>query len=508
MTPPDRRPDPAAMPFTDDQSSALATVDTGVEQRTGAKASRAGSAAPGARITIVGGGSTHWGPSLLIDFANCPALADAEVVLMDVDGHAAQTMARAGAHIARVGRIPLAVRATTDLDDALEGAQFVITAFSVGGFESMRCDIEIPARYGIRQPVGDSVGPGGISRALRSIPVLLSVARAMESRCPDALLINVSNPLTALCRSVARETSIEVVGLCNEVVGLQLAMSLLFDVGIQEVDPVIAGVNHLPVATSLRIGGRDGFAMLRDAIAGRLDLSGPVWLDPLPEQLGWHPGRPGRGWVKADVLENLKLKIELFRRFGVLPAAADTHVAEFFPCFVSEVSDFGRDWGVHQYGMARHQSDKVKDSTNLAWLMAQDEVPALPSGEVVAPLLEGLLTGVDRWLPVNLPNSGQVQSVPLGPVVECIGVSGSEGLRPRDSVAVPSVVGECLRRICVSQELTVEAAVTGDRTRVLEAMFADPTAGRLPYEHLVAMTDELLAATAPWLPQFAVEGRR
>ncbi|HMK62739.1 MAG TPA: hypothetical protein VK386_03885 [Acidimicrobiales bacterium] len=479
-----------------------------VGPRVASEVPRAGRAVTGARITVVGGGSTHWGPSLLVDFANCPALADAEVVLMDLDGQAAETMARAGTHIARSGRIPLTVRATTDLDDALEGAEFVITAFTVGGFDSMRYDIEIPARYGIRQPVGDSVGPGGIARALRSIPVLLAVARAMENRCPEALLINVTNPLTALCRSVAKETSIEVVGLCNEVVGLQLAMSLLFDVGIQDVDPVIAGVNHLPVATSLRIAGGDGFPMLRDAMEGRLDLSGPIWLDPLPEQLGWHPVRPGRGWVKADILENLKLKLELFRQFGVLPAAADTHVAEFFPCFVTEVSDFGRDWGVHQYGIAQHRADKVQDNANLAWLMAQDEVPALPSGEVVAPLLEGLLTGVEQWMPMNLPNSGQVQNLPRGAVVECIGLSGPDGLRPRDSVAVPSVVGECLRRVSASQELTVEAAVTGDRTRVLEAMFADPTAGRLAYEHLVTMTDELLAATAPWLPQFAQPGRR
>ncbi|MGH9028018.1 MAG: hypothetical protein ACRDV4_00135, partial [Acidimicrobiales bacterium] len=126
-----------------------------------------------------------------------------------------------------------------------------------------------------------------------------------------------------------------------------------------------------------------------------------------------------------------------------------------------------------------------------------------PSGELVAPLLAGLLTGEDRPLPMNLPNTGQVLNLPEGTVVECIGVSGSGGLNPRDSVAVPSVLGEYLRRVVVSQELTVEAAVSGNPTDVLEAMFADPTAGRLPYEHVVSMTEELLAATAQWLPQFS-----
>lgn len=456
----------------------------------------------GARITIIGGGSTHWGPSLLVDFANSAALADSAVTLQDVDGGAVEHMARFGAHLARTRDIPLDVRSTTDLDAALDGAQFVVSAFSVGGFDSMRHDVEVPARYGLRQPVGDSVGPGGIARSLRTIPVLLDMAGAMEKRCPDGLLVNVTNPLTALCRAVAKETPIEVVGLCNEVVGLQLAMSLLFDVPMHAVDPVIGGVNHFPVATSMSIDGEDGFAKLRDAIEGRIDLSGPIWLDPLPDQMLWRKGRPDGPWCKADVLENLRLKVELFRRFGVLPASSDTHVAEFLPGFVTESSDFGRDWGVHQYGMAKHREDKVRDGERFAWLMAQDDIPRLPSGELVASLLEGLVTGSARHLPMNLPNTGQVENLPPGSVVECIGLSGAEGLRPRDRVTVPSVLGEYLRRVVASQELTVEAAVTGDRGTVLQAMLADPTAGSLPYEHVVSMTEELLGATAAWLPQF------
>lgn len=440
---------------------------------------------------------------MLVDFANNDALADAEVTLMDIDEGALARTGRLGAHIAERRGIPLAVRATTELDVALEGAEFVVSAFSVGGFDSMRHDIEIPARYGIRQPVGDSVGPGGITRSLRSIPVLLEMARVMERRCPDALLVNVTNPLTALCRAVSRETRINVVGLCNEVVGLQFCLSLLFDVGMNEVDPVIAGVNHLPIATSLRIGDHEGFARLRDAMEGKIDLSAPLWLDPLPEQMHWHRRDPLGKWTKADVLENMKVKLELFRRFGALPASSDTHVVEFFPGFVTDVSDFGRDWGIHHYGIDGHRADKLKDNANLAWLMGSQDIPPIPSGELVAPLLEALLTGQEHELPVNLPNTGQVQNVPPGSVVECIGICNKGGVSPRDSVEVPSVLGEYLRRVVLSQELTVDAAVRGDSGKVLEAMLADPTAGRLPYEHVVSMTNELLGATARWLPLFA-----
>lgn len=455
-----------------------------------------------ARITIVGGGSSHWAPSLLVDFANTKVLTDAHVVLMDIDEEALTTMVKVADHIVGTRGISMEVGVTTNLDEALRGSQFVISAFSVGGFESMKHDLEIPARYGIRQPVGDSVGPGGITRALRSIPLLLEIARKMETVCPDALLINVTNPLTALCRAVGRETSVKVVGLCNEVVGLQFAMSLLFDAPMQSVDPVVAGVNHLPLATALRIGERDGFEMLHDALEGKIDLSGPLWLDPLPDQMHWRRKDPERRWIRADVLENLRVKLELFQRFGVLPASSDTHVVEFFPGFVTEASDYGRDWGIHHYGIEGHRYDKATDNANLAELLASDEIPTWGSGELVAPLLEGLLTGREKALPMNLPNTGQVENLPLDTVVECIGISGASGLRPRDRVAVPSILGEYLRRIVVSQELTVEAAISGDRRSVLEAMLADQMAARLPYEHVVAMTDDLLAATATWLPQF------
>jgi alpha-galactosidase len=456
----------------------------------------------GPRITIVGGGSTHWTPRLLVDFANTEALADVDATLMDSNPDALPLMADVGQHIAKVRDIGLSVRTTTDLADALDGADVVIIALSVGGFASMRHDLEIPARYGIRQPVGDSVGPGGISRALRSVPVVVEVAQAMEGRCPDALLVNVSNPLTALCRGAARESDVRVVGLCNELVGLKFSLSLLFDVPMHQIDPVAAGVNHLPLVTELRIGGGDGFEMLRSVLdAPAASAREPIWMEPV-EGMHWQKVSEGDSWTKADVVANNRLKFELFRRFGVLPGASDTHVAEFFPGFVTPASDFGRDWGVHHYGLRGHQQDKEADDKEVAELLAGDEISPWPSGELVAELIEGVVTGAERNLPMNLPNHGQVENLPDDVVVECIGVAGASGVRPRDTAHVGSVLGEYLRQISKSQELTVEAALSGDRTRVIEAMLTDQLAGHLPYEQVVSMTDEILASTAPWLPRF------
>ncbi len=455
------------------------------------------------RITIVGGGSTHWTPRLLVDFANSDVLSDVAVTLMDVDPSSLPLMEDVAAHIAKVRGSSLSVRTTTDLGDGLDGADFVIIALSVGGFASMGHDLGIPARYGIRQPVGDSVGPGGIFRALRSVPVVGEVAQAMERHCPEALLVNVSNPLTALCRSVGRLSGIRAVGLCNELVGLKFSLSLLFDAPLHAIDPVSAGVNHLPLVTDLRIDGADGFALLRSVLDEPERLGAePIWMAPV-DGMHWHKVSTGPEWTKADVLANNRIKFELFDRFGVLPGASDTHVAEFFPGFVTAASDFGRRWGVHHYGIEGHRQDKVADDREVAELLATDEVSPWPSGELVAELIEGVVTGEERALPMNLPNRGQVENLPPDVVVECIGLTGPSGVRPRDTARVGSFLAEDLQRIVASQELTVEAALTGDRTRVLEALLTDRLAGHLPYEQVVAMTDELLAATAPWLPQFA-----
>lgn len=455
------------------------------------------------RITIVGGGSTHWTPRLLVDFANIASLQDADVTLVDIDAASLPPMVEFAARIAKLRDVGLTARAATDLAEGLDRAEYVVAALSVGGFASMRHDLEIPARYGCRQPVGDSVGPGGIARALRTIPVMVDIAREMERRCPDALLVNVSNPLTALVRAVTRETSIKAVGLCNELVGLTFVTSLLLDADMRKVDPVVGGVNHLPLVTELRVDGRaDGFDRLRELLGDPTRQAEPVWLSPLPEAMHYRRVSTGERWTKADVVLGNRLKLELLQRFDVLPGSSDTHVAEFFPGFVTEASDFGREWAVHHYGLLGHMADKREDEAHAAALFAADEIPAFPSGELVAPLLDGLVGGAERDLPVNLPNTGQVVGLPEGAVVECIGVSGAGGVRPRDVVDVPSVLGEYLRRVVASQELTVDAALTGNRTTVLEAMLADQMAGRLPYEHVVAITDELLAALAPWLPQF------
>ena len=457
-----------------------------------------------ARITMVGGGSYHWAPRLLADFANTPSLADAQVVLHDLDAERMKRMEELGNEIARRRSIPLAVRSEPDRRRALDGAEFVVTAFSVGGFDSMQHDIEIPQRYGIRQPIGDSVGPGGILRALRSIPVLLDIARDIEATAPDAWLVNVTNPLTALCRSVTSQTGVKTVGLCNEWVGCTWMLSLLLDCGMHELDPVLGGVNHYPLATALKVGTDDGFARLREVLADpAAAANAKIWMDP-PERAGWVKTSPAPFWSKLDVIENNRVRLELFSRFGVLPGSGDHHAVEFMPGFVHPGNDYGSEWRVHHYGMPGHRRDADEDVEYYEEMRDASDVTRMPSGELVANLLDGMVTGIARSLPVNLPNRGNVTNLADDAVVEIMGVSDGDGVRGRDTTTVPGILGEFLRRINVVQEWTVSAALRGDRGLVLEAMLADPMAQQLPYEQIVTMTDEMLAATARWLPQFSL----
>ena len=204
------------------------------------------------RITIIGGGSFQWVPKLLVDVANTPLLHEAEIVIEDIDPKPIPRMVELVEHIAKVRGIGLTATGTTDQREALEGADYVVVNISTGGFTSMRQDLEIPARYGIMQSVGDTVGPGGIIRAQRNIPVFLELARNMEELCPDAWMFNLTNPMTTICRAVTRESSIKTVGLCHEITITQFVLSLLLDRSFLELQPTVAGVNHLPVDLQAR----------------------------------------------------------------------------------------------------------------------------------------------------------------------------------------------------------------------------------------------------------------
>ena len=431
------------------------------------------------RIVIVGGGSRQWGPKLTADILTTPSLTDTNIVLHDIDGSSLGPM---GAYCERINReigASATIEATTDRRAALAGADFVAVTISTGGFTSMAHDLDIPAAYGVRQSVGDTCGPGGINRSLRNIPVLLDIARDMEELCPDAWLLNLTNPMTCLTRAINKETSIKAVGLCHEVVIMSWLVAIALGVPADQLDLTITGVNHLPWITRMSVNGEDGFEALRRAMADR------------PDETAWFANEH-------------QLKLAMLEQFGALPGAGDRHVAEFFPSILTEEADWGKAWGVALTSIADRERDEAEYRAEIQTIIDGDKpVPAWQSGEMVAPIIDSLTTGTHRELPLNLPNTGQAPYLPDDVVVETMCVVDADGIRGRDAIVPPAPCAEWTRRHVAVQELTVEAAVSGDARLACAAIALDPLGGRIDARSIEAMTTELLSATAAWLPQFA-----
>ena len=447
------------------------------------------------QVTIVGGGSYQWAPELMADLFGTPALAGLHLVLQDIDPAPLPKMEALAHKLDDAMGAKATVATTTDLGAALDGADFVLVCISTGGFRSMAVDLDVPAAHGITQTVGDTVGPGGINRALRNIPVLVGIGKAMEEHCPDAWLLNITNPMTCLTRSVCRETGIKTVGLCHEVGNFCMDLAIALGRPMDAVSCAVTGVNHFPVLTRLEVDGADGFDVLRQLV----DEVGGL------ESLAPYPGRPEpEMFSKLHFAERHLFKLTLLDRWGTFPAAGDRHIAEFVSFALTPESDWGAAYNIALSPISRreeHQAGYVADVD--AWLAGTKDLQTWQSGELPSPLIQALLSGEPFEAPVNIPNAGQAPQLPPDVVLESICVVDGDGIRGRDVSVLPAPYDEIVRRHVATQELTIEAALRGDRALAAEAFALDPLAGRGDLRVQEDMVDELLAGTAEWLPQFA-----
>jgi alpha-galactosidase len=317
----------------------------------------------------------------------------------------------------------------------------------------------------------------------------------MEEVCPHAWLFNITNPMTTLTRAVCRETGIKTVGLCHEVGNFTMDLAIALRKPWEAVQPSVTGVNHFPVLTALNVDGADGFDILRDLVE---EVGGLASLAP-------HPGREeAEKFSKLDFAQRHALKLNLLERWGSFPAAGDRHIAEFLSFALTPESGWGAAYNIELSPIARREKNAAEDRANVeAWLAGTKDLQTWQSGELPSPMIEALLTGVPFEAPVNIPNTGQAPDLPDDVVVESICIIDGEGIRGRDVSRLPSPYAEIVRRHTATQELTVEAAVRGDRSLAGQAFALDPLAGRGDLAETDAMVAELLAGTAEWLPQFA-----
>jgi alpha-galactosidase len=263
----------------------------------------------------------------------------------------------------------------------------------------------------------------------------------------------------------------------------------------EAVVPSVTGVNHFPVLTSLEVDGTDGFEVIRQLVD---DVGGLESLAP-------YPGRPeAEAFSKLDFAQRHVLKLSLLDRWGTFPAAGDRHIAEFVSFALTPESDWGAAYNIELSPISKREKNAAEDRANVtAWLDGSKPLQTWQSGELPSPMIQAMLTGVPFEAPVNIPNRGQAPGLPDGVVLESICVIDDEGIRGRDRAVLPTPYDEIVRRHTATQELTVEAALRGDRVLAAEAFALDPLAGRGDLHLMEAMVDELLAGTAEWLPHFA-----
>jgi alpha-galactosidase len=438
-------------------------------------------------FVLVGAGSTVFTPGLLTDLVRSSAFEDVTVRLVDIDPEAAEIMAALGRRIAEERGSKLRIEAVDDRREALRGARFVATVIAVGSAEGWRRDLEIPERHGIRQTVGDSVGPGGVLRALRHVPELVAIGEDIADIAPEATLFNYSNPLTANVRAVTRETGIRAVGLCHGTMHTKTALARALRVDEDDLVATFGGLNHLSWLLDLRTADRDLYPALRALVQ---------------EQA--RDVRAASDWTEGP---HAPVSADLLRTFGRYPAPGDRHVAEFFSDYLTAPP--GRDlaWGL-QAGL--DATRQYMDEKALLWErlrgLADGSLPLSDPQEAEAERLVAIATAIRTGrghleLAVNLPNAGLIANLPGTAVVEVPAYIGADGIRGVAVGPLPGGIAAVLTARALQQELTVDAAVHGDRDLALQALALDPLVPNRATA--VAVLDEAVAADPGGMSAFA-----
>jgi alpha-galactosidase/6-phospho-beta-glucosidase family protein len=437
------------------------------------------------KITLVGGGSYGWGPAVIGQLLTHPYLAGWRVVLHDLDPEPLELVYRLGQRWRAQLGSPSGLERTTDLAAALDDAGFVVVTISTGGLRAMGADLEVPERFGVFQTVGDTVGPGGVSRTLRNAPVFLGLARAMERHCPQAWMLNASNPLSALTRAVNKETGIRALGLCHGVRGVARQFAGFFGVSPDQCAYTNAGIDHCAWFTDFVVDGRPAADLLAERGL-------EAWLRLPPGQAERDP--------RFGSLYSLRCGLALGRQLGALPAIGDRHLVEFFPGYLHSLESVVRH-GLQRTTIAEREAGRQEARQRLEEQLAAAEPSTPPSGsDDVAGWIAALAGGPRLEDNVNAPNWGQIPQLPAGAVVETRGVLDGTGCRPLVS-PLPAALEAVVRPHVLRQELLVEAAVAGDTGRALAALASDPL---LSCPDLAPpMLAELMSATREWLPRSA-----
>ncbi len=462
------------------------------------------------KITFIGAGSTVFAKRLLVDILSFPELANSTISLHDIDEKRLRTSEVVARKLAQALDAHPTIEATTDRRAALDGADYAISMFQVAGYEpGTVIDFEVPRKYGLRQTIADTLGIGGILRALRTIPALLEMTQDMEALCPGATFLNYVNPMAMNCWAISRASKVKTVGLCHSVQGT--AAQLAYDIGVplEEINYLCAGINHMAFYLRFERKTEDGVEDLYPRIRQVVE--------------------------EGRVPDWNRVRYEILTRLGYFVTESSEHFAEYVPWFIKRdrpdllerfnvpLDEYIRRceaqiglWEVMQESLEDpdisiaevasemlESARKALESTVMPAHFIEEIFEMRMSGEYAPLIIHSMESGTPRVVYGNVPNRGLIDNLPPGCIVEVPCVVDKNGVQPTRIGALPPHLAALMQTNINVQALTVEAALTHKRGHIYHAAMLDPhTAAELDLDQIWNLVDDLIEAHGDWLPTY------
>ena len=435
------------------------------------------------KFAFIGAGSFGFTRKLVRDILSFPALQDCEIALMDINAKRLEYIEQAVKKIVAAGNYPTRVTATMDRAEALEGADGVVITILQGGVDVWRTDIEIPKKYGVDINVGDTRGPSGIFRFLRTAPVMLDLARDVEKYCPDALVLNYTHPMAMLIRAMQTETNIKLSGLCHSVQGTAEMLARWIGAPMDEITYFCAGINHQAWYLDFKWNGQDAYPLIRKAIE-----------------------------ENEEIYNEEQVRNEMFLHLDYYVTESSGHNSEYNAWFrkredlIEKYCTHGTGWNPGEYAYILKEYLKREDTWEeeiKKWL-AQDEVSLQRGNEYAASIFNAVLgDGTMFEFNGNTRNFGLIDNLPEGCCVEVPVLASKRGLDPIRVGPLPEHLAILNNVNAMCEELAVEGSLTGDKRKIFHAICMDPlTSAVLSLQEIQDMVDEMFEANREWLPQF------
>ncbi len=435
------------------------------------------------KITFIGAGSLGFTRELVRDILTFPLLKDATLALMDIDAERLEFARRSVQRIVDLGGYPARVEATMDRTEALKGADAVLCTILAGGTDVWRHDIEIPKRYGVDTNVGDTRGPSGIFRALRTIPVMLDIIKDVERYCPDAIFLNYTNPMAMLCRAMQRESSVRVTGLCHSVQGTAMMLARWIGAPYEEITYTCAGINHLAWYLKYEWNGQDVYPLIRKAVAENAEI------------------------YNEEIVRN-----EMFLHLDYYVTESSGHNSEYSwwfrkrPDLIEKYCIHGTGWnpGEYAYILKEYQAQEHtwKDKAR-RWFAEETPISLERGQEYAAYIINAWRGGEIFSFNGNVPNTGLITNLPEGACVEVPVYVDKAGFHPVHVGALPPQCATLTHINAMIEEMAVEAALMGNPRLVFQAIAHDPlTASVLSLAEIKELVNEMLWQNRDYLPQF------